>query len=166
MNAEVTQESEAMAAERPVCGPRIDRLQRLLAHMEAAPEVRGNRRFDFGTYRTACGTAGCMAGELPAIWPEEWTLVRCDFGSFPYLKGDDKRRDVSAHLSEWFGIEWKTARRIFYPAEFNRLTGLSSRGEVVENLRQVIAELEAKARDGERAAAEFRDRVSEGRRAR
>jgi hypothetical protein len=141
MNAEEIPEHELERPAEMAMGPRIDRLKRLLEHMEAAPVVRGNRRFDFGVFRSECGTAGCMAGELPAIWPEEWKFVEGIIGFVPELKHPLSSNWTGDHIGEFFGIEFETARRIFYPSAFNELHGDSTREEVVANLQGVIAEL-------------------------
>lgn len=130
---------------------RIDRLKKLLAHMEQPQEKLGHKEFDFEIYDNGyggeCGTAGCMAGELPFIWPDKWRLCTSPLKNHPILKGGSVYiLSTEWHLMQWFGLDAGMVKHLFYPhfqdtdkyGGKKMLNSSSKKEEVVENLREFI----------------------------
>jgi len=138
-----------------------ERLLTLLAHMrEGKLSVD---KFDFSTFRTeytniptvidSCGTAGCMAGELPAAFPGIWKLHRTKLGStsgygsyYPVLvegnfdiAGGNQAFKHDAKV--FFELSDDEVRYLFYPREDYAEGGLpdeATREEVADQLEYFI----------------------------
>lgn len=83
--------------------------------------------FDFGSFRHtlgyalgACKTAGCMAGELPYVFPNDWVFEESSglntSYKLPRLLPSAGGR-VIADLMTFFDIPEIAAEHIFYPGE-------------------------------------------------
>jgi hypothetical protein len=136
--------------------PNIERLKKLLTHMESGQ--LSVDKFDFGCFRNkiSCSTVGCMAGELPTVFPEDWTFKqRSDvrWMYFPVLKSKDDINPHSPfmnqismrHLEEFFELAPEQCSALFVPSDGDdggRLTEEATREEVTENLKQFIEEQE------------------------
>lgn len=131
--------------------PNIRRLNKLLKHMEK--ENLSVDRFDFSVYRgysPNCGTSGCMAGELPAIYPGYWswhTYIYNKANPKLVLKCPDYRpsKSITELLSVFFNIPQSAAEHLFVPnCQMPDIYGGSdlsleaSKEQVTENLRQFI----------------------------
>ncbi len=104
---------------------RLERLKKLLAHMRNS-EGRRHTEFSFATFcswalgnlgnaqgkaKPYCGTAGCMGGELPGLFPRHWEW------------GGDNRPRLKVHpcltpagdLSAFFSLTDNEVRHLFYP---------------------------------------------------
>jgi hypothetical protein len=150
MSTDVSQE-EIDSIPVPEGRPRSDRLKRLLEWMEQPAEGREGRRFDFGVFRSACGTCGCLGGELPAIWPEEWEVKPFPLidGNFGVWRRGSETGSFDEHAMGFFGIEAFVVHRIFYPGIHNGLGREATLDQVLENLIRVILELEERERMAE-----------------
>lgn len=116
----------------------IERLEKLLDFVEKTPAFK---RFDFSQFRNECGTAGCLAGNLPACEPEDWegTLV-----GLPMLRIRDSSY-TDRCLERWFKCNKAEALHLFYPQGQRtdiyggvNLTGGSRLKTVVRNARIFI----------------------------
>ncbi len=105
---------------------RIDRLKELRDFtLNESPKI-----FDFSTWnsknsiwKTAlgirCGTNGCLLGNAPLVWPNEWEYgmemgsdnKKCKWA--PNLKSNRGVNSVLASGVEWFGISMAQAEHIF-----------------------------------------------------
>lgn len=119
-----------------------------------------HKKFDFSQFNAigdsgycfshnGCRTNGCMAGELPAIFPRSWEWV----GSQINLKSS-MYCSTKSQLGEFFGIEYWEAAHLFYPGDqINHKTAVegefydpkgsilytnASKREVVANLRRFL----------------------------
>lgn len=118
----------------------LKRLQKLLEHMEKG-ELSVDK-FDFGTFRdsNSCGTAGCMGGELPGLFPRLW---RWDEDT-PLLKDAAENSSFNESARRFFGLTKEQVDYLFYPrGDFrsggnSRLPGTASRRQVTANLRRFI----------------------------
>lgn len=132
--------------------PNIERLEMLLKHMESEP--LSVDRFDFSTFRSydrsydqddsesVCGTAGCMGGELPIVFPESWEIQRnCVFRT-----GDiDYGLSPMDQIKRFFNLTESEAYHLFMPDyQAPELYGgvllhnHATKEEVTENLRIFI----------------------------
>jgi hypothetical protein len=141
----------------PNCGGlRLDRLKKLLEHMESGK--LSVDRFDFSQFRVRaeCGTSGCMAGELPAVFPEEWehkTRVHWCDPDIDYMVVRLKKAepvyagDFPVDAMDFFGLGYAEVLQLFYPASWvrlpsGRLPETATREEVTANLKAFIEEKE------------------------
>lgn len=121
----------------------IKRLRMLLEHMEQGRLAHGTFRFD--KFRSKCGTAGCMGGELPSLFPADWMWIANE----PVCKPDIT---FVPSAMRFFGLGKGLIYRLFVPYFFRRIPGYgqlpasASREEVTANLARVIRELERKWR--------------------
>jgi hypothetical protein len=121
----------------------MERLKRLLEHMEHGK--LSVRRFDFRIIRNDCGTAGCMAGELPGLFPEWEFFLKPDFSDAPgvRLKGEFSDLGLIYGAMWFFGLERTEVLDLFFPAgpleeTAGRLPYEATREEVAANLRKFI----------------------------
>lgn len=128
------------------------RLLKLYEYMRQPQKKLGNDKFDFSVYKDyiSCGTCGCMAGELPYIFPRMW-----EFDTINYIdilisvrlrQGQHGDRFSSkseiAQLSEFFGISYDEASHLFQPN--GQSLGIDPRSKLLERSatkRQVVANL-------------------------
>ena len=127
-------------------GVHFGRLRKLLDHMEGGQLSVG--RFDFNCWRDGCGTAGCMGGELPMVFPGEWVWK----GGMPWLKPFDEEDRCPVHFTSqaawFFGIQFGDVVDLFFPAGSGeelagRLRANATRQQVAEKLRLFIERKEA-----------------------
>lgn len=123
--------------------PNVERLQTLLDHMRSGN--RFHETFDFSYFYTelSCGTAGCMAGELPTIWPDHWNFDHNGFSTIhlkEYVIGG-----TPSQLSAWFSITTKMVDHLFYQDSQSIelyggevLTAQSTLEQVTNNLKLFI----------------------------
>jgi hypothetical protein len=161
-----------------VDGRRLDRLKRLLEHMENG--TLSVDHFFFGVFRDRpplrnpaapiCGTIGCMGGELPGLWPDDWkwsyegpprTISTAEGWCAPRLKcarmGQSTFREDAA---EFFGISFEEVGQLFYPGPLGSgLDEHATREAVTEKLREFIA----KQVESFQGMQEVRDRMREAR---
>jgi hypothetical protein len=123
---------------------RIDRLEKLAAHLEAGCPG-GHETFTFWLYSSAgrpgCGTSGCAAGELPFLFPDDWKFHDWDI---PALV--DRDADTFDSLRSFFGFEednqvrclfYGGCERIQYGAA-QRQPENATRDQVAANIRAFI----------------------------
>lgn len=121
----------------------LKRLQKLLEHMEKG-ELSVDK-FDFGAFRRGpfererCDTAGCMGGELPALFPRLWKWEVAT----PVLRDARRASTFSESAERFFGLTTQQAGRLFYPqgdwkAQTDSLPGNATRRQVTANLRRFI----------------------------
>jgi hypothetical protein len=131
--------------------PNIERLKKLLTHMQSGQ--LSVDKFDFATFKQVetCGTMGCMAGELPTLFPEKWRFQEILFSSplLQYLHNEEWTDYIRRSLSDFFSLSSEQTYRLFYPSydswDENKGCVLgedATREEVTENLRQFIEEQE------------------------
>lgn len=128
---------------------RIDRLEKLAAHLEAGcpggHEVFNFRSFNMSyTERAACGTAGCAAGECPIVWPKDWKFE----GNSVYLAAGSCCTECD--LRAWFGVSREQCSYLFMPrwcedrSKYPKLCGMAklpenaTRSEVAANIRAFL----------------------------
>ena len=91
-----------------------DRFLKLYNHMRQPQEKLGHQTFDFTQFndeRNVCGTSGCMAGELPIIFPDNWY-----FDSLKEVRIIDSLDfHVKTDLVEFFNIPIDEVYHLFYP---------------------------------------------------
>lgn len=125
---------------------RLDRLMILRDHMLYGD--RGHKNFDFSCFNNTygrcasnkCGTNGCMAGELPIIWPKYW-----EFNFFGEVNLRNKTPGLTTNdLMKFFDLEHHEVQHLFYPnmqySNYTKkqLTVDSTLKEVVNNLEKFI----------------------------
>ncbi len=136
----------------------LARLKKLLAHMKNKRNLR-HKEFRFRNFCTVldtdnpakpyCGTAGCMGGEVPGIWPRHWKWVEGVHGQsfYPCLRNpSDPTNTVTRYdLGEFFGLSESQTRHLFYPDWQNpeayggqTLSHTATRKEVVDQLDTFI----------------------------
>lgn len=117
------------------------------------------REFDFRTYEDACGTVGCLAGELPYLFPKYWgfSAFFLAAGKFIFLKERPKSwkenkfstKQPIEELAYFFNLSLIEAKHLFIPYSQNSnidsyykerycLVGESTKEEVLENLERFI----------------------------
>lgn len=110
-----------------------------------------HKKFDFDVFNTglheknSCGTNGCMAGELPAVFPKHWIWV-CNG---VYRKNIKNNSSFFEEASEYFGIKVMEVFHLFYPDRQNVLIDLffythsklhreATKKQVVDNLERFL----------------------------
>lgn len=132
---------------------RLDRLQALLDHMRGGK--RHHAQFAFHAFNIPladeadepdCGTAGCMAGELPTLFPDHWKWVGEGTHSEPKLRGLKCTALVPEQLGAFFGLSLEAVHHLFYPRRQNtklfgggKLQSFSPLEAVTANLETFIA---------------------------
>jgi hypothetical protein len=99
----------------------------------------GHKTFDFSCFENYCGTAGCLAGELPFLYPDRWVFNE---SKEPTLIG---RSYTDASLEIWFDLQIDEINHLFYPTcqktklfGGKRLGFESEKLQVLSNLRSFI----------------------------
>ncbi len=90
-----------------------NRFLALYNHMIQPQRKLGHKKFDFNHFNDGldiCGTMGCMAGELPILYPDEWLFD----GIFVRLTHGEMMR-VADDLTEFFNIPIDEVYHLFYP---------------------------------------------------
>lgn len=105
------------------------------------PEECGHTRFDFSTYRKDIdgGTAGCLAGELPFIDPENWEFekeIQEIQGYNLVYKPDPTCTGISGMMA-YFDMSQKEVLSVFGWAT---LKATSTLEEVQANLKKFLKE--------------------------
>lgn len=117
------------------------------------------REFDFRTYEDTCGTVGCLAGELPYLFPNYWGFSSFFLaaGKFIFLKERPKSwkenkfstKQPIEELAYFFSLSLIEVKHLFIPysqssnidpyyKERYCLVGESTKKEVLENLERFI----------------------------
>ncbi len=151
------------------------KLQALYDHMLS--DRKGHKQFNFGCFNAydldvpnilsndpifeTCGTMGCMAGELPILFPNDWEFKACLGMTRPILSeknGDAKTYytgginyikssfiSIAHQLSEFFDITIDEVGHIFYPCKeledkncSNNLSRDSSLEDVLKNFKEYL----------------------------
>jgi len=90
----------------------LDRLE-ILALGIRDPKKCGHETFDFSRYNDSelpeCGTAGCMAGECPIFFPEDWTWHKDGYPIF------SKSGQLHRGLMGFFFLTHPEMRHLFIP---------------------------------------------------
>lgn len=108
--------------------------ERLLRSAEHLLSPERKRAFSLSVWNDApdgeygedgCGTVGCVVGDLPILYPEEWhydpyseldpTLVDPQAYGLPKLVGDDPLY----HAMAWFDIDREDAEWLFVPSRWS-----------------------------------------------
>jgi len=121
----------------------LDRLE-ILALGIRDPARCGHEVFDFSiinnTLNPECWTSGCMAGECPIFFPDDWMWIS---GGLPVLSGGDL--DTSHSLHKFFALCHSEESHIFHPSWQNneRYGGVlllknATRYEVSDNALEFI----------------------------
>ena len=125
-----------------------DRFLKLYNHMTQPQSKLGHEMFFFGCFNNkvnACGTMGCMAGELPVIFPNDWYFD--EYKDVRLIHG--LNFGVKIDLKEFFNITKHEAEHLFYPGmqdskidpyffDHRDLPPISAKEAVVENLRRFL----------------------------
>lgn len=124
-----------------------ERLLALYKHMNQPQKNLAHKKFDFNIFndgfkeKNECGTSGCMAGELPAVFPRSWGWSRFNV----YLKNNSSGITVQ-DLAIYFGLTGAEMRHLFIPggqSDFidpncETLPPEAKRAEVVANLKRFL----------------------------
>jgi len=90
----------------------LDRLE-ILARGIRDPAKCGHKEFDFSQFNDSelpqCGTAGCMAGECPIFFPEDWMWHN---NGYPILS---KSGQLHRGLMEFFFLTNPEMQHLFIP---------------------------------------------------
>lgn len=123
-----------------------ERLLKLYEHMKQPQKNLAHKKFDFSVWnacaneRNECGTNGCMAGELPAIFPKYWQWEK---GGLSY-KGNHNLEIKG--IAEFFGISMNEACHLFIPMaqlltidpKSKPLDADAKKSQVVANLKRFL----------------------------
>jgi hypothetical protein len=122
-----------------------ERLVELYHYMEQPQRKLAHKKFGFYSFNSLfkeadkCGTIGCMAGELPALFPEDWSW---NF-NFIELKGSCYLSTIE-QLAFFFGLTKLETQHLFYPgrqfAEEPQLKNYSTKAQVVKNFKKFLIE--------------------------
>jgi hypothetical protein len=99
-----------------------------------------------------CGTNGCAIGELPAIWPEDWTWISNSYGKI-IPRNTSEKAALWKDVENWFDIDTAESSILFIPHDPNdylpkvviagiRMDGLPSsatKEEVAANIRKFVS---------------------------
>ncbi len=132
------------------------RLLKLADFLENDPRVRGH--FDLNTWVTGgaarlmagdCGTAACVCGWVPVVWPKYWVYDRT--GNYPQLVGS-LWVTTTMQFAEFMGISYGAAAVVLLPQHYGggpiksakrpvaRIRGLVARGYItVRGLGRIYA---------------------------
>jgi hypothetical protein len=143
-------------------GVRIDRLQKLYAHMRKPQKELFAEKFDYEKYvatttggefnpiaiiKNKCGTSACMLGEAALLDTRNWEFDSCDS---PVLKKMGHRNASMDCASKYYGITTLAAHHLFMPEEQvtklfggRDLHGASRKESVVNNLKIFIQRVKA-----------------------
>lgn len=126
------------------------RLLALYDHMRQPQKKLAHKKFSFSYFnctfpngnvdKNGCGTCGCMAGELPAIFPKYWKWRP---GGLVYTESDEKELPA---LKEFFGLTVSEAAHLFLPGyqstyidkKTQMMGKYSTKRQVVANLRRFL----------------------------
>lgn len=131
---------------------RIDRLEKLSAHLHSGK--LGLDYFDFSKVfkrRIMCGTSGCMAGELPYAFPEDWRLdSRACMVLLRDSYGNDVEHGLCPSLKRFFELSEEEMSHLFFPEDQDTelyggedLHGQASLSDVLFNLDVFIKKAKA-----------------------
>lgn len=123
---------------------RPDRLLKLAEHLESGK--LGHERFDFsvvdemkpGESRKAngCGTLGHTIGEMPIVWPDDFS-----FDGYGWIRGEG-RRPFDDGSDEWFGISRRHSNWLFLPncsgPQLPALDRYATAAQVASNIRLYV----------------------------
>lgn len=113
----------------------INRLDKLL---KAAEDGKLGHKFDFSTFKSKCGTLGCLLGGCPTVFPKEWVY---DFSNQWPTYGFNCLPITSA--MNFFGLSKGEVDHLFFPGRQNPKWGKYlylnvSLRSVVANARKLI----------------------------
>jgi hypothetical protein len=138
----------------------MERLRKLAdSDFEEIIKTTPRKRFDFrcvnysetANHVEGCGSAGCLMGEFPLIFPENWEFVSGDVKFIGDSSGNsnDDGAIVDDDVCSFFGLDDAQYRHLFFP---NRqipvhyggrvLRSFSTRKEVIDNLKIFIENVE------------------------
>ena len=105
----------------------LKKLEQLVKHA-SSPDTRGHKEFNYAFFyemtRTAplaCGTdgkcwsAGCVGGELPFCFPNEWEFQDRGGSLYPTLKVGSTHDTTRFDIAKFFGLSLPAAEHLFYP---------------------------------------------------
>jgi hypothetical protein len=147
----------------------VRRLRKIIKHLRQGK--LGHKTFDFSLINSTplslvmegepnyddrgCGTNGCAIGELPFIFPRDWTYRRgpTGFWSAPVRTGDQHRLPFRPRLDEsiarFLGITEYQVGTLFYPAGYRsadyecgiecQLPETATRKQVARNIEKFLA---------------------------
>jgi len=105
---------------------RTGRLRRLAKHLRSKHLTHKKFRISIfakgklNEYGNYCGSAGCAIGELPAVWPKEWSWViqtknieTKDIHIVHKKYGGGNSQTWNA-VSKFFSIDWQETYHLFY----------------------------------------------------
>lgn len=99
-----------------------ERLIKLYEYMKQHQGKLYHKKFDFGTYFNTCsyGTCGCMAGELPTIFPKYWRWISQSTIQYLYpimTQYSPNFHYVFPNIKSFFGITDSEAHHLFSPGK-------------------------------------------------
>jgi len=104
---------------------RVGRLRRLAKHLRS--EHRVHKEFSFSSLAIGeikkgnyCGSSGCAVGELPAVWPKEWSwkqnnCYRDDMFGVVHKSQNEIEDTDSSVIADFFSITIRQVQHLFYP---------------------------------------------------
>lgn len=127
-----------------------ERLLKLYNYMCQPQRKLAHKKFDFGHYNInlnltveagRCGTCGCMAGELPVLYPKYWSWY-----GFGLWYSPSKSENEVQSLAEFFGLNYDEVGHIFIPGLQSKsvdpgaklLSEYSSKSKVLNNFKNFL----------------------------
>lgn len=120
---------------------KLERLYQLYRHV--IDEWPRGTIFNFNVFSVflndGCRTCGCLIGECPQIWPDDWCYS--GWSGDPLLRADGQGSTIDDAM-KWFELSSRDAYHLFIPnSQYAGSTSLStgcSKSEAAENLLQFI----------------------------
>lgn len=129
-----------------------ERFIKLYEHMVQPQEKLAHKVFDFEHFNieldnfdleeNICGTVGCMAGELPYIFPCDWKWV----GNNILFINSESFYSSTGNIKTFFGLNTSEVYHLFHPVSQSKyidpnatiLYSDATKEEVVNNLRSFM----------------------------
>jgi len=141
---------------------RTGRLRKLAKHLRG--KNRAHKTFDFGSiasgnidpYGNYCGSSGCVLGELPAVWPNEWLWHNSHFNvtkifhksQATWIYDSTWQVIECMEVSKFFSITPEQRDHLFHPNEQNiedfggkKLNSKATAEEVADNITAFIKKM-------------------------